>query len=380
MAFYGYRFHTRGDEHRQILHRSTRLFQEVIVDAYAQIEQNRLRWFRLNQASLRVDLYKGLIDAVGEGIELDEIGQRMILPASFTGGPRAMLGYYHDSMAIVRYWGKPDLFITMTCNPKWPEILRHLLPGQTAQDRPDLVARVFKIKLDLLLKDLTHNGVFGKVLAHMHVIEFQKRGLPHAHILLILAAVDKPRTPEDIDTIVSAELPDPHLFPALYQTVISSMLHGPCGLHNTNAPCMKDGKCSKKFPKPFADQTTLPPDQYPQYRRRDDGRTVEKGGIHFTNRDIVPYNPYLSSKYDCHINVEIATGILAVKYLYKYVYKGHDRTCFSIEKDQDVPVDEIKRFQDARYISACEAMWRILDFPLHNHFPAVQRLEIHLPE
>jgi hypothetical protein len=124
-----------------------------------------------------------------------------------------MYGYYHDSMTIVRYWGKPDLFIIMTCNPKWPEILRHLLLGQTAQDRPDLAARVFKIKLDLLLKDLIHTGVFGRVLAHMHVIEFQKRGLPHTHILLILAAVVKPRTPDDIDTILSTEIPDPDLFP-----------------------------------------------------------------------------------------------------------------------------------------------------------------------
>jgi hypothetical protein len=73
-------------------------------------------------------------------------------------------------------------------------------------------------------------------------------------------------------------------------------------------------------------------------------------------------------------------GILTVKYLYKYVYKDHDRICISIGKDEEAAVDEIKQFQDARYISACEAMWRILDFSLYNHFPAVQRLEVHLAE
>ena len=50
---------------------------------------------------------------------------------------------------IVAKLSKPDLFLTFTCNPKWPEIVANLLPGQTASDRPDLVARVFKLKLKL---------------------------------------------------------------------------------------------------------------------------------------------------------------------------------------------------------------------------------------
>ena len=306
--YYAYRLHTRGDEAFQTLHRSKRLFQEFIVDAYAQTEQNCLRWVRMNQDALRVDLYKGLCDAVAEGADLHDIGQRRILPASFTGSPQSMYGHYHDSIAIVRHSGKPDLFITITCNPKWLEVQRNLLLHQTAEDRPDMIVRIFKIKLDALLKDLIYNNVFGKVIAHMYVVEFQKRGLPHAHILLILDTAYKPRTPEQVDTIASAELPDPDMFPELHRIVVSSMLHGPCGLRNTNAPCMKDGKCSKNFPKPFSEETILPSDQYPQYRRRENGRTAEKGGNYFTNQDVVPYNPYLSSKYDCHINVEVATG------------------------------------------------------------------------
>ena len=72
----------------------------------------------------------------------------------FTGGPRDQNRRYQDAMAIVRRLGKPSLFITMTCNPQWPEIVRNLPPGHKAENRPDLVARVFKLKLDRLLHEL----------------------------------------------------------------------------------------------------------------------------------------------------------------------------------------------------------------------------------
>ena len=81
-----------------------------------------------------------------------------------------------DAMAIVRVFGKPTLFVTITCNPKWPEIADALLPGQKPEDRPDLVARVFHQKLKRIVKDITKDGVFGKASANMRVIEFQKRG------------------------------------------------------------------------------------------------------------------------------------------------------------------------------------------------------------
>ena len=120
---------------------------------------------------------------------------------------------YHHAMAIVWYCGKPDLFISMTANPKWPEITSALLPGQTAQDRPDLVARVFRLKFNELLNDFTHDNIFGEATGHVYAIEFQKRGLPHARILLILKSDYKPRDPADYDRMVSGELPDRMLFP-----------------------------------------------------------------------------------------------------------------------------------------------------------------------
>jgi len=57
-------------------------------------------------------------------------------------------------MACCRVMGKPTLFVTMTTNPKWAEIQENLLPGQTAINRPDIVSRVFALKLKQLLHDL----------------------------------------------------------------------------------------------------------------------------------------------------------------------------------------------------------------------------------
>jgi len=107
------------------------------------------------------------VDAAVHGMDLSNVGNMSILPSSFKGGPREMWQLYQDAMAIVRYCGKPDPFITMTCNPLWPEITAELLPGQSAQDRPDLVSRVFKLKLNALLHDLTKKKVFRKAVALM---------------------------------------------------------------------------------------------------------------------------------------------------------------------------------------------------------------------
>jgi hypothetical protein len=229
-------------------------------------------------------------------------------------------------MAVVRAYGKPDLFITVTCNPKWPEVLNELKPGKTPNDRPDLLARIFRLKLKAIIDDLNKNQIFGKVIGRVHVIEFQKRGLPHAHILIILHENDKPRTVEQIDSIVSAELPDPVKFPQLFDTVSKSLIHGPCGKDNPHAPCMVNGKCSKRFPKQFSETTSQNPNGYPVYRRRDSNirvtRKTAQGTIDLDNRWVVPHNMYLTHKYNCHINVEVCATVTAVKYLYKYVYKG----------------------------------------------------------
>ena len=85
-------------------------------------------------------------------------------------------------------------------------------------------------------------------------------------------------------------------------------------------------------------------DSYSVYRRREDGQKVKVRKECLDNRWVVPYNPILLMRYNCHINVGICCSIKSVEYLYKYIYKGHDRTSFSLEpKDNGKKViNEIK--------------------------------------
>ena len=276
----------------------------------------------------------------------------------------------------------------MTCNPHWSEIQTNLLPGQKHHDRPDLVARVFKLKKDQLIKDITKGAIFGESLAYLWVVEFQKRGLPHAHILLILADSDRPKTSDEVDRVVSAELPPSPYEEGiseeekvnrqpLWDIVVTNMIHGPCGEYNRKASCMVDNKCSKKFPKAFQNSTTVNEDcSHPIYRRRspeDGGLTGQKGTTTIDNSWVVPYNPYLSKRYNCHINVEICGSPTSAKYLYKYVTKGPDRAMVSAEVDTPQPLrNEIRQYEDMRSVGSSEACWKIYAFPIAKNKPPVQ--------
>lgn len=97
------------------------------------------------------------------------------------------------------------------------------------------------------------------------------------------------------------------------------------------------------------------------------------------NRWVVPYNAYLLAKFNCHLNVEICSTIKVVKYLYKYIYKGHDKVAFHVTQQNDQEdIDEISRFQNARWISAPEAVWRLYGFPMFGMYPSAYHLQIHL--
>ena len=148
--YYAYRLQQHFHEGKTLL-LGRRLFQQFIVDAYTSIEEERLQWVRFNKKNLRSELYYGLKDAVLRG-NIDPItaGKQIVLPSSFTESPRYMVQNYQDAMAICRWAGYPDLLLTFTYNPKWLEINHSLefIEGLKYKDRLDIVARVFKIKLD----------------------------------------------------------------------------------------------------------------------------------------------------------------------------------------------------------------------------------------
>ncbi|XP_057444727.1 uncharacterized protein LOC130736971 [Lotus japonicus] len=328
----------------------------------------------------------GIEDAITRGdTDASTVGSRIFLPSSFTGGRRYMFDNCQDAMVICGTYGYPDLFLTMTCNPKWPEIDRHVSRYfLSAYDRPDISCRVFRMKLAQLMTDLKKGEFFGKVIAGMYSIEFQKRGLPHAHILLWLGPGDKLKTTEMIDSVICAELPDPDLYPELFDCVSNYMVHGPCGLSRKESPCMKNDRCSKFFPKKYADTTSFDNDGYPIYRRRNTGISTNRRGVDLDNGFVVPYNPKLLMKYQAHINIEYCNKSNSIKYLFKYVHKGVDRVTMSMSAgknnhDQKAEVDEIKQYFDCRYLSPCEAAWRIFKFEIHHKWPHVQKLTYHLP-
>ncbi|MCP3667687.1 MAG: hypothetical protein GY696_35220, partial [Gammaproteobacteria bacterium] len=269
--------------------------------------------------------------------ETSRAGRQINVPPSFVGRPRYMHAHFQDAMAIVREFHKPDLFITFTCNPKWPEVLGSLLPGQQSSDHPDIVARVFNRKVKQFLSELNKDSIMGKRDGNLHVIEQQKRGLPHSHHLHILCPEDRLHTAAQVDNVISAELPpDPKDFAEgsdkreqaqrLEDTVVRNMIH------KCSSNCRPNNEsCKKGFPKLFQAVTEWnETDFYPKYRRR----SKEQGGREYTmpngdvidNRWVVPYSPYLVLAYDAHINVEVCVSPTAAKYLFTYIHKGQDRS------------------------------------------------------
>ena len=142
------------------------------------------------------------------------------------------------------------------------------------------------------------------------------RGLPHVHCLIWLA---EPVHLDQMDKIVSAEIPDRQKDPLLYEIIVKNNMHGPCG-----EKCMENGKCSKNFPKPFCAETQSASDGYPAYRRRspqDGGHTFEirrdDRVVTMTNAWVVPYSPFLSRTFQCHINLELCYSVKSIQYVCK---------------------------------------------------------------
>ncbi|TVU44908.1 hypothetical protein EJB05_04371 [Eragrostis curvula] len=336
LEYFAYRLHDRAEDFNTPL-RCKRLTQSYEVDAFCCVEHGRLSHYRTKsfQLKYRTCKYKALVQAVSSGVtEASSAGQRVILPSSCVGTPRYYYQNYQDCVALCRRFGCPDLFITFTCNAAWPEIQDALspIPGQHPSDRPDIVDRVFEMKLKIFMDDIIKKKFFGPITGVVYTIEFQKRGLPHVHLILWLQK-DKPLDADQIDTFISAQLPDQSIDPIGFDVVSKFMIHGPCGTLNPSSPCMADGECTKFYPKEFCDKTTVLSNGHIRYARPENGITTDKNDVNIDNRFVVPQNVDLLVKYQAHINVE------------------------AVNRDA----------------------WRLLEFDIHHTNPAVERLPVHLP-
>ncbi|GJE90163.1 ATP-dependent DNA helicase PIF1 [Phanerochaete sordida] len=334
-----------------------RLTNEYLVDMFTRNLECRLKYIRDNQHAVLVE------DARLMGEDAVEPTQDIYLPSSFLGSNRWASEQIADSLAIAAHFGTPTFFITMTCNPKWREITSQLRPGQTHTHVPLVVARVFKQKLrrlEQLLASMFPQA--GRVVYLVHSVEFQKRGLPHAHILVKYAADCV--SPDAIDSVISAEMPvnddDARL-------VRSHMLH-----KHPSAYCQREKngvtECRFHYPHPIRPTTTIDPSGRVLYRRRSP-----------EDLWVVPHCLPLLRAFDCHINFEAANSSHLFQYIFKYIHKGPDRARYMV-RAPGAAIDEIEDYWNARYLSAGEAAWRILGFHITRKEPSVTALPVHLPD
>lgn len=356
----------RLDRFNPILH-GGKLFQQWAIDAQLQVETNNnsyLQLFHNDNNRPGPIAGGGLVDGT---------------TVAAGKSNRNLREKYHDVIAIVAKFGKPDLYIRIKCNPNWPEITENLFAGQKLNDRPDLIVRVFSIKLKTLFEDITKCGLFGRVQAYVYTVKFERQELPQAHMFLILE--HKLDTAEKIDRYICAEIPDQQNEPQLFETVFRTMIHGPCGDINPNAPCMlsSTNECTKKYPKKFSQKTNTDINGNTVYRRLE-GVPVRFGHRLADNRYVIPYNKSLTRRYNCYINVESCESDNVLKLMFRNICSGNDYASMELRSVVETSTaDECRRVINSRYISGIEAVWRLLEKPTHVHSHSAYRLDIHLP-
>uniref|UniRef100_A0A0N5BF22 ATP-dependent DNA helicase n=1 Tax=Strongyloides papillosus TaxID=174720 RepID=A0A0N5BF22_STREA len=356
-----------------------------IVEFARKINKDRNELFKLSK------IYGNYLDNVyDEGYE-DDNEDDMVDPnkddytaikllKSLTGGAKWYKFKEQNALAVQRKYGKPHLFITFTCNPKWPEIVNSMTKNVNSIHRPDIVNRVFRYKMQELIYML-NNGLFGDKVYLFFSVEFQKRGLPHIHVLIRLNHFEK--TAESINKVISAEIPDKNHDPELHDLVVRHMLHHDCPTLKEKGPCWSasKNKCIKDFPKAFVPETYIDSKTGKVCYRRTDN-TAEKITLKnnrvVNNSFVVPYNEFLLKYFDAHINIEIVNQVLAVNYLFKYLVKDGETNKVNVELLlNDEKKDEISEYQKVRCIGSSDSAWKIMEYPICANTVTVEVLYIH---
>ena len=204
------------------------LGQLFIIDAAGRVKEMRMNFlggkraefpFMVDGNSLFAAHNKKVVDLLKGPWRL---GCLVTTPSSVPGTSKYQRELVMSAVKVANELGPPDLFITFTGNPEWPEIKRACEQRKcTWADLPDFVNRVFKRKWEMALdmcvgkqrklsslggKHIRDPGIFGKCNWFTYSTEFQQRGMPHCHLLLSL---ETPITSaEQIDKIISAQVPD----------------------------------------------------------------------------------------------------------------------------------------------------------------------------
>uniref|UniRef100_A0A183C4Z0 ATP-dependent DNA helicase n=1 Tax=Globodera pallida TaxID=36090 RepID=A0A183C4Z0_GLOPA len=345
------------------------------------------------------------LDAHGQPLgERAQLGRIFLAPRTLRGSRAYYQLHFADAMAICRQLGAPHLLITFTMNSAAKEFDTMLWDGQRWYNRPDIADRLFIDKSKEFLKDIVQRQVMGPVKAWFYSVEHQERGLPHIHLCLILDFARMEMSMEDyIDDYISAEIPDlpsdgdnSHAakLQRLFRRFILDNMYHTC----SSRYCLVDGKCTKHFPRPFAEQTVID-DRIVgvQYRRRPPAQSEAERQLNperyacavsgKDNRFVVPHNRFLALKYRSHINVEWIQGDACIKYVLKYVMKGCQLAFVQIVNDTAattagnviVNYDEFRQIRMARYQTPNEALLSIWGNKIVRKSHQVEHQRFHLP-
>ncbi|GJW57282.1 DNA helicase [Tanacetum coccineum] len=188
-AYYSYMLHDHVNSFNYLL-KTRRLFQQYMVTAFCAVEQSRIDYLHEHQNDIRNEYLSGIYDAIRCGDnDGSDCGGTLILPQSFIGGPRSIV---------------------------------------TTADRAEIVDHVFEMKIHQFVKYLRDIKPFGKIIAIVYTVEFQKRGLPHCHTLIWVDKNSRIQSQEDIDNYISTELPSEEADPEGHRVVSEFMVHEPC--------------------------------------------------------------------------------------------------------------------------------------------------------
>ena len=363
----------------------SRLGQYFQVESFSRGVDRSLSWQAKNQNyMLGIDNQnrtgvEGIENDHGEIEQMDEANPAMdptrqedtntnpsFLSSSVTGSPRHLRKLALNALGVVSEKGKPHVFITVTCNELWPEIQEALLKGQSAFDRPDVVVKVFKARLNAILYNLKNGKYFGSITSYiLQVIEYQHRGLPHAHIIIQLDNGPNHENIQEciewIDQYVTATMPNldensTDEDQTYYNLVNSKMIHtcyhgiGGCLASSDSRVCKRNYSDTD-----LREHTNFDEKGFPVYRRprREDLR-------------VVPHNKQMLIDCDCHINAEFCGTCYTVLYLYSYLFKGNKKIKFELNNTENIhEKDEINLHLRGRMVCSMDAFWRFMGYPTY---------------